>query len=63
MESVSANFAAMRDEESPMRAITVDAVRAERIAQGLPATIEDPETLALIASALRSITTRSEVAA
>ena len=53
----------MTDEEAPSWAIDVDAVRAERIAQGLPATIEDPETLTLIASLLRPMPTRREVAA
>ena len=31
-----------------------DRIRAERVAQGLPPTIEDPATLAVIAAAVRA---------
>jgi hypothetical protein len=51
----------MKTGESLRCGITVDAVRAERIAQGLPATIADPEALALIGAVLRAA--RAEIKA
>jgi hypothetical protein len=44
----------MRRETSPEWGITADEVAAERIAQGLPPTLTDPELLAMLASFLRS---------
>ena len=44
----------MRRETSPDGGITADEVAAERIAQGLPPTLTDPELLAMLASFLRS---------
>ena len=44
----------MRREHYPEGGITADQVRAERVAQGLPPTVTDPETLALLAMLLRA---------
>lgn len=38
----------------PTGAALIEHVRAERLAQGLPPTIEDPATLAIIAAAVRA---------
>jgi hypothetical protein len=44
----------MRRETSPEWGITADEVAAERVAQGLPPTLTDPELLAMIASFMRA---------
>ena len=43
----------MRREQYPARGISADELAAERVAQGVPPTLTDPELLAMLASFLR----------